>query len=105
MGRPRLVFGDCAPEAKAACFDARRLAVAIGCTRRTDRTDVFARGLRRGADADATPACATARTAGSLVFGEIDDPGAEVTHVIATARRFRRHEQLGTGPGKDYLWE
>ena len=102
---PRLVFGDCATGAGTACFDARRLTVAIECALRAERIDGFARGLRRGADADATPDCAIACIAGSLVFGGIDDPGAEVMHVIVTARHFRRHEQLGTGPGRDYLWE
>ena len=36
---------------------------------------------------------------GALVFAEIDDPDAEVRHVLATTRRFRICEQLGTGPG------
>ncbi len=103
--RPRLVSGDCATEAEAVCFGAparcgSRMRPACRPHRRGVRP-----GFAPGAEADATPACAIAGIAGSLVFGDIDDPGAEVTRVIATTRHFRRHEQLGTGPGRNYLWE
>lgn len=104
--RPRFAFGDCPTEAEAARLDARRLGVATKCTFCVDRIDEgLARGLRPGVDAEASPACAVACIAGALTFGDLDDPDAEVTRLLATTRHFRMHEPLGTGPGMYYLWE
>jgi phenylacetyl-CoA:acceptor oxidoreductase subunit 1 len=105
--RPRFVSGDCRAGAGAARFDARRPWVAATCAPCAGGSEAgFAQGSHPGVDAEAPPVCAAACMAGLRVFGDIDDPDAEVTRWFATTRFFRMHVQLGTGPGVHCnLWE
>ena len=53
----------------------------------------------------ATPACVNACIAQALAFGDGDDPGSNVSRLLAENQSFRMHEELGTGPGFHYLWD
>ena len=41
----------------------------------------------------------------ALAFGDIEDPGSNVSQLVAENRHFRMHEELGTGPNFYYLWD
>jgi len=86
--------------------DDSRLAVATKCTFCVDRIDGgLAKGLRPGVDPEATPACVNACITQTLQFGDLDDPGSNVSQLVAGNQHFRMHEELGTGPGFYYIWD
>jgi phenylacetyl-CoA:acceptor oxidoreductase subunit 1 len=103
--RPSFAYGE-ATEVEAARFDDRLLGVAQKCTFCIDRVDAgLSAGQTPGVDPAATPACVNACLAGALVFGDLDDPGSNVSRLLAANVSFRMHENLGTGPNIHYLWD
>lgn len=86
--------------------DDRRRAVATKCTFCVDRIDAgLAKGQQPGVHPEATPACVNACIAEALAFGDLHDPGSNVSKLLAGNQHFRMHEELGTGPGLYYLWD
>lgn len=55
--------------------------------------------------ADYQPACVQACPTGTMVFGDLDDPQADVVKLAANPRAFRLMEELGTEPKVFYLPE
>ena len=49
------------------------------------------------------PACAAACPASAITFGDLDDPGSEVSELSRSPRAFRLLEHLGTDPSVVYL--
>jgi len=60
-------------------------------------------GLKPGVDREATPACVIACPPGARYFGDLDDPGSEVTMLIKTKRGFQLHPEYGTDPCVYYV--
>ena len=86
--------------------DSKRIGVATKCTFCVERIDAgLAKGLTPGVDPEATPACVNSCIAGALHFGDADDPGSNVSELLAENQFFRMHEELGTGPRFYYLWD
>ncbi len=54
---------------------------------------------------DYVPACAEACPTRAIVFGDLDDPHAEVARMVRSPRAFRLLEDLGTEPKVYYLRE
>jgi Fe-S-cluster-containing dehydrogenase component len=71
------------------------------CKERVD--DGLSRGLRPGADADATPMCALACIAGAIVFGDLDDATSRVSQLTADPRAQVLMPECGTEPRVYYL--
>ncbi|MFZ5917476.1 MAG: 4Fe-4S dicluster domain-containing protein [Chloroflexota bacterium] len=65
----------------------------------------LAKGLQPGVDAEATPACVIACTAGALHFGNLDDPESTVSQLIRENQTARLQEELGTAPSVFYIVE
>ena len=98
----------CAYCAVACPYDARFKVngVATKCTFCVERIDAgLARGLQPGVHPEATPACVNSCIAGALHFGDADDPGSNVSQLLAENQSFRLNEELGTGPNIHYLWD
>ena len=51
------------------------------------------------------PACAEACPARAIIFGDLSDPGSEVSRLAGSPRAFRLQEELGTKPKVIYLTE
>ncbi len=49
------------------------------------------------------PACVEAAPAGSLIFGDLDDPNSEIRKIVTNKYTIRRKPELGTGPAIYYL--
>jgi phenylacetyl-CoA:acceptor oxidoreductase subunit 1 len=93
-------------DAEKEGFDPKRLGVATKCTFCSERIDAgLAQGLKPGIDPEATPACVNSCIAAALHFGDAEDPGSNVTQLLAENQHFRMHEELGTGPRFYYLWD
>lgn len=71
------------------------------CVQRIDRG--LRVGLTPGVDPEATPACVVACPMGARIFGDLNDPHAEVSQVLATRPHYRLREDLGTDPRVYYL--
>ena len=83
-----------------------RIGVATKCTFCVERIDAgLAKGLKPGADPEATPACVNSCIAQALHFGDVEDPGSNVSRLLAENQHFRLNEELGTGPRFYYLWD
>ena len=41
---------------------------------------------------------------GAVAFGDLEDPGSNVSRLLEANQHFRMHEELGNGPGFFYLW-
>ncbi|MEW5888390.1 MAG: 4Fe-4S dicluster domain-containing protein [Pseudomonadota bacterium] len=104
--RAEFSYGEQPTRSEAARFDDKRLAVATKCSFCIGRIDAAAeQGLTPGVDPEVTPACVNACIAGALAFGDRDDPGSNVSQLLAETRHFRMHEELGTDPGVYYIWD
>jgi molybdopterin-containing oxidoreductase family iron-sulfur binding subunit len=62
-----------------------------------------AAGRRTLAPGEYVPACVEACPTGAIVFGDLNDPDAEVTRLAARPEAFRLLESLGTSPKVFYL--
>jgi Fe-S-cluster-containing dehydrogenase component/DMSO reductase anchor subunit len=102
---PRFAYGDTALQNETEREDPSRIGVAQKCTFCSDRIDFgLAHGLTPGLDPRATPACVNACIADALQFGDIDDPGSNVSRLLREQQHFRMHEEIGTQPGFYYLY-
>jgi Fe-S-cluster-containing dehydrogenase component len=54
---------------------------------------------------DYTPACVQSCPTKAMAFGDLDDPGSEVSRLAGSQRAFRLMEELGTQPKVIYLKE
>jgi len=85
--------------------DPARLGVAQKCTFCSDKIDFgIANSLTPGVDPDATPACVNSCIADALHFGDVDDPGSNVSQLLAENATFRMHEELETDANFHYIW-
>jgi phenylacetyl-CoA:acceptor oxidoreductase subunit 1 len=66
------------------------------CVERID--EGMAKGLKPGADRDATPACVNTCPPRALTFGDLDDPDSEVSRLIRENGGFQLHPEYGTDP-------
>jgi Fe-S-cluster-containing dehydrogenase component len=71
------------------------------CYQRIDRA--LALGLTPGEDYQATPACVNACPVGARVFGDLNDPGSQVSRWLRENESYRLREDLGTAPRVHYL--
>jgi phenylacetyl-CoA:acceptor oxidoreductase subunit 1 len=71
------------------------------CYQRIDRG--LELGLKPGVDPQATPACVVACPTKGRVFGDLNDPESEVSHLLDTYPAYRLREDLGTSPRVFYL--
>ncbi len=60
-------------------------------------------GLKPGMDREATPACVINCMAKARFFGDLDDPGSEVSRLIRERRGSQLHPEFGTDPSVYYL--
>ncbi|SPE36471.1 Phenylacetyl-CoA acceptor oxidoreductase [Burkholderiales bacterium] len=99
-------YGDQPMASEALRFDPARLRVATKCTFCQDRIDLAARtGQVPGRDPEVTPACVNSCISGAMHFGDIADPGSNVSQLLAQTEHFRMHEELGTDPSMYYVWD
>jgi phenylacetyl-CoA:acceptor oxidoreductase subunit 1 len=89
-----------------AVFHGERIGVANKCSFCIERIDEAAEnGLVPGIDPEVTPACAASCIAQAINFGDLHDPGSDVSALVRENRTFRMHESLGTEPQIHYLYE
>jgi Fe-S-cluster-containing dehydrogenase component len=55
------------------------------------------------ADGDIKPACQQSCPAGSIVFGDMNDPGSAVSKLIASGRHYRMLEETNVKPSVGYM--
>ena len=61
------------------------------------------KGLRPGIDREATPACVNACPVKARIFGDLDDPGSEVSRLIKEKKGVQLHPEYGTAPSIYYI--
>jgi phenylacetyl-CoA:acceptor oxidoreductase subunit 1 len=106
VSKAEFAFGDEPTESEAEQFDPRRIDVATKCTFCADKIDFgLENGLTPGVDPDATPACVNSCIGQALHFGDVEDPGSNVSKLLDQNEHFRMHEELETKPGFYYLWD
>lgn len=71
------------------------------CQERIDKG--VAAGLKPGIDRDATPACVNSCTAKARFFGDLEDPGSEVSRLIRSRKGKQLHPEFGTDPSVYYV--
>ncbi len=62
-----------------------------------------ARGLKVGVDPDATPACVVSCPGQARFFGDLNDPGSQVSQLISRRAGYQLEKHLGTNPSVYYL--
>lgn len=78
--------------------------VVLKCTFCVERIDEGVNeGLTPGVDREATPACVIACPAKARHFGDLDDPGGEVSQLIKEKKGVQLHSEFGTDPSVYYL--
>ena len=96
---------DAAMQNEVERAELERVGVAQKCTFCSDRIDFgIENDLTPGIDPRATPACVNACIADALHFGDLDDPGSNVSRLLQEQKSFRMHAELGTEPGFHYLY-
>jgi molybdopterin-containing oxidoreductase family iron-sulfur binding subunit len=76
------------------------------CHHRLQRARERARAERRELiPGEYLPACAEVCPSRAIAFGDLDDPGSEVSRLARSPRAFRLQEELGTKPKVIYLTE
>jgi len=71
------------------------------CVERID--DGIQRGLEPGVDREATPACVTACPTTARYYGDLNDPGSEVSALIKQRKALKFHPEFGTDPSVYYI--
>lgn len=71
------------------------------CVERID--DGMQKGLKPGKDLDTTPACVNACPVGARVFGDLDDPDSEISHIIKSHTGKPLRPEFGTEPAVYYI--
>ncbi len=94
--RPRGLFIQVDPRRSSTAIKADRLQKA------RERARVENRAIKSG---EYVPACAEVCPAQAIVFGDLLDPGSEVSKLARSPRAFKLHEELGTKPKVIYLIE
>jgi len=61
------------------------------------------KGLTPGKDFDATPACAIACPVNARIFGDLDDPRSEISHLIQEESGKQLKPEFGTDPAVYYI--
>jgi len=78
--------------------------VVLKCTFCLERIDSgIKQGLKPGVDREATPACVIICPAKARYFGDLDDPGSEVSSLIMEKRAVQLHPEYGTDPSVYYV--
>ena len=76
----------------------------VKCNFCKERIDAgLEKGLSPGVDREATPACVNACLTKARVFGDLDDPGSEISGMVQTQRAFQLHPEYSTEPSVYYL--
>jgi molybdopterin-containing oxidoreductase family iron-sulfur binding subunit len=76
----------------------------VKCNLCVERIDTgLQQGLRPGTDRVATPACVITCPARARYFGDLDDPGSEVSKLISERKAFQLHPEFGTDPSVYYM--
>lgn len=63
----------------------------------------MAKGLKPGVDREATPACVINCPTKAMYFGDLEDPGSEVSMLIRGRKGRQLHPEYGTDPSIYYL--
>lgn len=71
------------------------------CHHRVD--EGLKKGLKPGADREATPTCVNLCPTAARYFGDLDDPNSEVSKLLNARKSFRIREELQTEPSVYYL--
>ncbi len=76
----------------------------VKCNLCVERIDTgLQQDLKPGTDRVATPGCVIACPAGARYFGDLDDPGSEVSKLISEKKAFQLHPEFGTDPSVYYM--
>ncbi len=74
------------------------------CVQRIEEARIKAKKEGRAiADGDVRPACQQSCPAGSIVFGDMNDPESAVSKLIASGRHYRMLEETNVKPSVGYL--
>ncbi len=74
------------------------------CVQRIQEAKIEAKRQGRPlADGDAVPACQQSCPANAIVFGDMNDPGSEVSKLIASGRHYRLLDEINVKPSVGYL--
>ncbi len=71
------------------------------CMERIDQG--LAKGLRPGADREATPVCVNACPTKARTFGDLNDPDSEISTLIKQRKGLQLHPEYGTDPSVYYI--
>ncbi len=71
------------------------------CMERIDQG--LAKGLRPGADREATPVCVNACPPKARTFGDLNDPDSEISTLIKQRQGLQLHPEYGTDPSVYYV--
>jgi len=76
----------------------------VKCTFCSERIDEgIEKGLKPGVDRDATPACVIACPAKARYFGDLNDPGSDVSKLIREKKAAPFHPEFETCPNVFYI--
>ena len=74
------------------------------CIQRIQSAKLTAKAENRGLeDEELQTACSQSCPAKSIVFGDMNDPGSEISKLMASGRRYNLLEEIYTKPSVQYL--
>ena len=74
------------------------------CVQRIQEKKLLAKDENRPLnDGEILPACAQSCPSGAIVFGDVNDPGSEVSKLFKDPRNYHLLEELHTSPSVGYL--